>query len=566
MSYEVPAPLTDFRNFLYVVWDHLNLPAPTPVQYDIAHYLQTGQKRRVIEAFRGVGKSWITAAFVCWLLLVNPEERILVVSANSNRATNFSIFVKQLIHDMPILQHLRARDGQRDSMIEFDVGPARIAQAPSVKSVGITGQLTGSRATVVIADDVEIPSNSDTVAKRDKLAELVKEFDAVLVPGGQVIYLGTPQTEESIYNKHLTERGYDIRIWPVRVPTAKQAEKYGSHLAPFVNELVAKGWTPGSSVEPLRFTDIDLTERELSYGRSGFALQFMLDTRLSDAERYPLRASDFLVLACAGPLGPVKVSWASSPELSLNDLPVMGFQGDRWFRPMFVAKDFTEWQGCVMAIDPSGRGKDELAYSIVKMLNGNLYVAESRGLTGGYSAENLIALAQAAKRQGAKKVIVESNFGDGMFLALLKPVLARVYDVSCDEVRHNIQKERRIIDTLEPILNQHRLVIDPTLVAKDAENYNDHPQERANQYSLTYQLTHITREKGSLVHDDRLDSLAMAVAYWVEQMGKDDTRAMVEHKQRKFDEELEKFYGSLNLTNEAGRPIVWNDSRPDGWN
>ena len=31
-----PNPLADFRKFLFVVWKHLNLPDPTPVQYDIA--------------------------------------------------------------------------------------------------------------------------------------------------------------------------------------------------------------------------------------------------------------------------------------------------------------------------------------------------------------------------------------------------------------------------------------------------------------------------------------------------------------------------------------------------
>ncbi|WP_270994138.1 phage terminase large subunit, partial [Listeria seeligeri] len=99
------------------------------------------------------------------------------------------------------------------SNLAFDVGPAQPDQSPSVKSVGINGQLTGSRADTIIADDIEVPKNSMTVVQREKLAELVKEFDAVLKPGGEIIYLGTPQTEESLYNK-LPERGYVIRIWP----------------------------------------------------------------------------------------------------------------------------------------------------------------------------------------------------------------------------------------------------------------------------------------------------------------------------------------------------------------
>ena len=49
--------LRDFRNFLFVVWKHLNLPNPTDLQYDIAEFMQHGPKRSVVMAFRGVGKS-----------------------------------------------------------------------------------------------------------------------------------------------------------------------------------------------------------------------------------------------------------------------------------------------------------------------------------------------------------------------------------------------------------------------------------------------------------------------------------------------------------------------------
>ena len=56
----------DFRVFLSLVWRELNLPKPTRAQLAIAEYLQHGPKRLQISAFRGVGKSWITAAFVLW--------------------------------------------------------------------------------------------------------------------------------------------------------------------------------------------------------------------------------------------------------------------------------------------------------------------------------------------------------------------------------------------------------------------------------------------------------------------------------------------------------------------
>ena len=56
--------INDFRNFLYIAWKHLRLPEPTPIQYDIANYLQYGSQRQIISAFRGCGKSWITSAYV----------------------------------------------------------------------------------------------------------------------------------------------------------------------------------------------------------------------------------------------------------------------------------------------------------------------------------------------------------------------------------------------------------------------------------------------------------------------------------------------------------------------
>ena len=168
---EIHPVLRDFRNFLFLTWKHLNLPAPTPVQYDIADYMQDSPRRCVIQAFRGVGKSWICSAFVCWKLLNNPDLKFLVVSASKNRADDFSTFTKRLINEMEILEHLAPKEYQRGSNVSFDVALAKPSHAPSVKSVGITGQLTGSRADFIISDDCESLNNSLTQSMRDKLSE-----------------------------------------------------------------------------------------------------------------------------------------------------------------------------------------------------------------------------------------------------------------------------------------------------------------------------------------------------------------------------------------------------------
>jgi hypothetical protein len=560
----------DFRNFLWAVWRYLelkdsfgNLADPTPIQYDIAHWLQHGPRRLVIEAFRGVGKSWVTSAFVCWLLYCNPQIKILVVSASKQRADDFSTFTLQLINGFPLLQHLIPGTDQRQSKIAFDVRPAKADHAPSVKSVGITGQIAGSRADVIVADDIEVPNNSDTQMKRDKLAEAIKEFDAVLKPGGRVIFLGTPQTEQSIYNA-LPDRGYTIRIWPARFPKAAQREKIGARLAPMIAELLdanpALDEVPGDPIrghptDPKRFSHEDLLERELSYGRQGFALQFMLDTSLSDADKYPLKLADLIVAA----LDPLRAAtdfvWASGPQQVLDQLPAVGLQGDRFHAPAWMSADYTAYEGCVMFVDPSGRGRDETAYAVVKQLHGRLFLVAAGGFRAGYDEETLRQIMQIAKRHSVNLILTEPNYGGGMFTALLKGASQRYYPCGVEDAKwSNTQKEARIIDTLEPVLMQHRLVVCPSVIEADYRSTEEYPGEDVQRCRLFFQMTRITRDRGSLAFDDRLDALAGAVAYFLEVMARDSEKAALDHKEALKDAELERFMAhALGKPPEGGR-------------
>lgn len=549
----------DFKNFLYVVWKRLGLPSPTKVQYEIADWLQHGPRRKIVEAFRGVGKSWTTSAYVLWRLDRDPDEKFLVVSASKARSDDFTTFTKRLINEIDFLNYLKAKEGQRDSMVAFDVGPAKPAHAPSVKSVGIFGQLTGSRATEVIADDVEVPNNSMTQDMRDKLLKTCLEFEAIIVPDiGRITYLGTPQTEESIYNK-LRERGYVARIWPARYPSPEKIVVYGDSLAPSIVEAVEKNPSlAGKPTDPERFSEIDLIEREAAYGRSGFALQFMLDTSLSDADRYPLKLADLLIMHLDPEKAPVSLTWSSAPEFQIKELPNVGFTGDRFYRPWRIDDQWAPYEGSVMAIDPSGRGADELAYAVVKQLHGYLFVTAVGGLKGGYEDHNLVKLAQIAREQKVNYVVYEANFGDGMFGKIFAPILARYWPCTIEEVKHSVQKEKRIIDTLEPVMNRHRLVIDYRCVEQDIKETKDDPN-----YSLFYQMTRITRERGALKHDDRLDALAIAVNYWVEAMARDEKIALQDYRDKLLEAELETFMAYV-----VGRPVTDNDdirSRILGW-
>ena len=527
--------LENFKNFLYLCWKFLNLPEPTPIQYDIADYLQSKERRLVIEAFRGVGKSWITSAFVCHQLLLNPQRNILVVSASKNRADDFSTFTQRLINEMPILQHLIPRDDQRHSKISFDVAPALASHAPSVKSMGITGQLTGSRADLIIADDVESANNSQTQLMRDRLSETVKEFDAIIKPDvGRIIFLGTPQTEMSLYNT-LEERGFKTKIWTALYPTKEQTIGYGSKLSKIISNIIGK---EGQPTDPQRFDDVDLLERLSSYGRSGFNLQFMLDTTMSDSNRYPLKLNDLIVASgcTTWDKAPAQIQWASGTQQLKGidpEIPNVGLKGDYYVAPLHLSDEYAPFEGVAMSIDPAGRGEDKTAYAVLKMLHGVLYLTDIGALDGGYSDSTLEELSSIAKRNKVNNVVIESNFGDGMATALLKPVMAKIHPCQIEEVRHNIQKEKRIIDTLEPIMNGHRLVVDENTIKEDFKLEPNH--------QLFRQLTRITRDRGALRHDDQIDALAIAANYWVERMDRDQTLSYQQHKDELINKDLEKF-------------------------
>tara|TARA_R100001440_G_scaffold69178_1_gene90948 strand:+ start:773 stop:2482 length:1710 start_codon:yes stop_codon:yes gene_type:complete len=542
----LPEKLQDFRYFLILTWRHLNLPDPTPVQLEIAEYLQHGPRRKIIQAFRGVGKSWITSAYVVWKLRMDPQLKFLVVSASKDRADNFSTFTMRLITEMDILAPLRPDASQRNSKISFDVRPARADHAPSVKSVGVLGQMAGSRADEVVADDVEVPNNSFTQPMRDKLSEAVKEFDAILKPNGKICFLGTPQTEQSLYLT-LEERGYETCIWPARYPNLKN--NYGDRLAPKVYQrLLDELVKPKDPVDPDRFNSIDLMEREASYGRSGFSLQFMLDTSLSDQDRYPLKLSDLIISSINPEHAPEKVIWSNSPEYSLPDLPCVGFNGDRYYRPAQEFGDWIEYTGSVMSIDPSGKGKDATGYAIVKMLNGNLFVSDAGGLVGGYDDSVLTKLSRLARDHKVNTIIIEENFGGGMFAELLKPVLSKFHPCQVENVRNNKTKEFRIIDTLEPVMNSHRLIIDRKVVEKDYRSNTNEAPERKLKLQLFYQMSRITRHKGSLVHDDILDALSGAVSYWTDYMSADEDRNIQSRKDELLRLHLDEWGSSINNT------------------
>jgi hypothetical protein len=509
----------DFKLFLQALWTQLDLPSPTRAQYAIADYLQHGPKRLQIQAFRGVGKSWITGAFVLWTLFNNAEKKIMIISASKERADNMSIFLQKLIIETPWLAHLRPKnDDSRWSRISFDVNCSP-HQAPSVKSVGITGQLTGSRADLMILDDIEVPGNSMTEMMREKLLQLCTEAESILTPNqdSRIMYLGTPQTTFTIYRK-LAERNYRPFVWPARYP--RKLSQYEGLIAPELQEDIDMGSEAWDVTDPDRFGHDDLLEREAAMGRSNFMLQFMLDTSLSDQEKFPLKFSDLIITSVNPTQAPDSVVWCSDPRNVLKDLPTVGLPSDYFYSPMQLQGEWGPYTETICSVDPSGRGTDETAATYISQRNGFLYVHELRAYRDGYSDNTLLDILRGCKKYNVTKLLIETNFGDGIVGELFKKHLQQTKQgITVEEVRANVRKEDRIIDALEPIMNQHRLVIDRGVVEWDYSSNKDEAPEKRLLYMLFYQMSRMCREKFAIKHDDRLDSLAQGVKYFTDAMG-----------------------------------------------
>ena len=518
MTNPLEALQADFKLFLTALWEQLELPPPTRAQFAIADYLQHGPKRLQIQAFRGVGKSWITGAFVLWTLFNDSERKIMIISASKERADNMSIFLQKLIIETPWLTHLRPKsDEARWSRISFDV-LCSPHQAPSVKSVGITGQLTGSRADLMVLDDIEVPGNSMTELMREKLLQLCTEAESILTPksDSRICYLGTPQTVFTVYRK-LAERNYRPFVWPSRYPRKDKLTKYEGLLAPQIQEDLDDGVGEWSVTDPDRFSDDDLLEREAAMGRSNYMLQFQLDTSLSDAEKFPLKMADLIVTSVNPKSGPDQVVWCSDPKNVIKDLPTVGLPGDYFYSPMQLQGEWTDYSETICSVDPSGRGTDETAAAFISQKNGFLFLHEMRAYRDGYSDNTLLNILRGCRKYNVTKLVIETNFGDGIVGELFKKHLQMTgQHIDIEEVRANVRKEDRIIDSLEPILNQHRLVVDKKVIEWDYKSNPDEAPEKRLMYMLFYQMGRMCREKGAIKHDDRLDCLAQGVKYYTD--------------------------------------------------
>lgn len=532
--------VNNIKEFVKYVFWYLNLPCPTKDQLYIAVYIKNGVRDKepsMLEAQRGLGKSLITEIVVMWLLRRNRDEKIVVVSATAGRSESFVNFCVALIDRIPLLNSLKPQGRDRQSTKKLDVGGRTPDDSPSIAAFGVFSAKTGSRASILIYDDVEIPENSDTAQKREKILAGVRDTANLGISNVFTeTCICTPQSSESVYDTLKNEDGFRRTIIPAEYPD--DISVYEGDLAKHITARIKRNPSVvGLNTDP-RQNLAHLAKQKMK-GKARYKLHYMLDTTMSDAERYPLKLADLIVMDIDNNEAPTRIEYGSEKKLTLYDIKHKGFRGDYLFQPRFINEQREPYTGKVMHVDPAGRGTDETSYSVSGVLAGKIFLLDFGGVKGGYEEETLRQLADIAISLNVNEIVVESNFGDGAFTELLKPVVSEMSkakdgkSILISEIRSTQQKEKRIVEALEPVMMQHRLVVSKRALIKD--------QDKKSDYSFTYQMTHVTEARGSLKHDDIIDVVAMNVAYWVKNLAQNQKDQVKYYEEERIKKSLEKF-------------------------
>ncbi len=254
----------DFKLFV-VLWNQrMNLTTPQ-IHLKMADWLEwnwsKGNTRLLLMAFRSAGKSTIVGLFAAWLLYRQADLRILVLAADFSLAKKMVRNVKRIIERHPLTTKLKPEKAEQWASDRFTVKRMFESRDPSMMAKGITSNITGSRADIVICDDVEVPNTCDSAEKRRELRERLGEMEYVLVPGGMQLYVGTPHNYHTIYaDEPRKELGEEKPFLPgferMKLPVL---DKHGE-----------SAWIE-------RYSEDDIARMKRSAGPNKFASQMMLE-------------------------------------------------------------------------------------------------------------------------------------------------------------------------------------------------------------------------------------------------------------------------------------------------
>lgn len=418
--------------------------------------LAAGERRLLLMAFRGAGKSTLVGLFCAWRLYREPDTRILVLAADHALATRMVAMVRRILARHPLCGALLPGAGEGEWAADrFTVAREAVLRDASMLAAGIGGNITGARADLVICDDVEVAGNCDTPAKRAELRERLTEAEFVLTPGGAMLFVGTPHTEQSLYAE-----GEPL-------------------LAGYRRLAIPLLDAEGNSAWPERFTAAAVAKLRERVGPLAFRRQMLLEPAAAEAAR----------------LDPALIArYAEEPDYrEANGRAVLTLMGRRlvsggaWWDPALGRPEAGDCS-VVAATFADAEGRH--------YLHRLLYLAHDPGAAADPATQQCRRVAALAAELRLPVIRVESNGIGGFLPGLLRQELARA-GVACAvvAVASRLAKAQRILGALDPLLAARRLS------AHESVFRTRFPQEMA-----------AWRPEAPGQRDDALDALAGCVA------------------------------------------------------
>jgi hypothetical protein len=426
------AKFVNFFEFI-ILWNKIqNLNTPS-FHLAIARWLQegwmNGNERLLLMVFRDAGKSTLVGLFIAWILSYNPNLRILILSADQSLADKMSRNVRRIIEMHPATRHLMPRRAELWTSHQFTVRRSRDHRDPSVLARGITGNFTGTRADVVICDDVEVPRTCNTPGNRSLLRQRLAEIDFVLVPTGFQIYVGTPHSYYSIYaDCPRVEIGEEKAF----------LEGFHRLCIPLVNKLGESAW-------PERFPAAAIDALRRKAGPNRFRSQMLLEPTPARAAK--LDPSRLVIYS-----EPLRAVFANN-ELTLwiGDTPMVS--SACWWDPAYGRPGRGDRSAiAVVMIDRFGRYWLHAVRYLLFSPKELDEVDEATQLT-----RQAIAFAAALHQT---RLFIETN-GIGRFLPGLvrRELRGRSCNLTLVERHSTRSKAQRILQALDPILAASHLLV-----------------------------------------------------------------------------------------------------------
>ena len=525
-------------DFAHYVMDMLGFSMDDLME-DIVRFIACSTDTSImVQAQRGQAKSTLAAIVVVFDLLHHPSHRNGVIMAQEGLATDIITYVIRIMESLPEL-HCMLPDkkaGDRTGVQGYDIhhslkGPDK---SPSLAPISIQANLQGRRLDLAILDDLESEKNSATAEARSGI--LAKAVDLYAICEWRIVWLGTPQTMDSIYFQ-LPSMGTKVRVWPGRYPTLAEEDFYGDTLAPFIKErmtanpaLRTGGGLDGSrgQVTSPMLRDETFHKQREALGVEWYELQYMLNATLTDANRKALSTKDVIVVQ-DGPTFPVTITPGVGPGFQHKHLA----GGKFWDMTLPSQGSEARKAPIVRAyVDPAAGGntsRDRTAFSVVGLVGGNLVLLKYGTVKGGYDISLMRELAEHLAEYKPVQVMIEKNMGYGAFTQVFQPVLKEVaalhnWNPGLTEELVRTQKEVRIIDTLGPILGRKSLWVTDKALREETKYLQGLHAGEATSHNLWVQLGNITRTRGCLAHDDSLDSLAGACNMFLNELAIDSNK------------------------------------------